>query len=40
MAEEKVPDVEFYFYQDLDRAFLDLANAVRANPASRNNILI
>jgi hypothetical protein len=38
MAEDKVQDVEFYFYQDLDRAFLDLANAVRANPASRNNI--
>jgi hypothetical protein len=38
MAEEKVPDVEFYFYQDLDKAFLEIANTVRANPASRNNV--
>jgi hypothetical protein len=38
MAEEKVPDVDFYFYQDLDKAFLEIANTVRVNPASRNNV--
>jgi hypothetical protein len=38
MAEEKVPDIEYYFYKDLDSAFLQVVKAVNKNQRERENI--
>lgn len=38
MAEEKVREVEFYFYRDLDDAFLNVVKKVRENESTRRNI--
>jgi len=38
MAEEKVSNTEFYFYKDLDRAFLTVIEEVNRNRANRENI--
>ena len=38
MSEGKVNEVEFYFYRDLDDAFLNVVNKVRKNESARRNI--
>ncbi len=38
MSEEKVSNTEFYFYKDLDRAFLTVIEEVKRNRANRENI--
>lgn len=38
MAEQKVPDIEYYFYKDLDSAFLQVVKAVTKNQSERENI--
>lgn len=38
MAEEKVSDTEYYFYKDLDNAFLKVVQAVNTNKSARGNV--
>jgi len=38
MSEGKVDEVEFYFYRDLDDAFLNVVKKVRENGSARRNI--
>jgi len=38
MSEEKVSNTEFYFYKDLDKAFLTVIEEVKRNRANRENI--
>lgn len=38
MAEEKVPDIEYYFYKDLDNAFFQVVQAINKNKMERENI--